>query len=180
MLRNSCNSLLGAEHQSSDISISEYASSRMCGKTVHIVMREDKDKNCLSKEEMIYDSSNQLVFLRYTNYQNQSVVEFKPTFTNNDIYAIKTERDMNDRILKQGPVNSRFDYHGIVQIFKPHKTRLVKYKNGREMGDMTHPVRSTFIYLATALAALGALSYAMKQCSYQTPSVNCSTQHMRE
>ncbi len=180
MSQKSCYSLQKYVSKEPEVSITEYSSTRIGGKTVHTVIREDENKNCLTKEEMIYNQSNQLIFLRYMDYQTQSITEIKPTFTNNEIYAIKTERDMSDRILKQGPVNSHFAYHGVVQIFKPHKIRLVEYNNGREIKDITHPMRSAFICIALASAAIGVFTCSLKQCSSQSRPIIPDTSHVRE
>jgi hypothetical protein len=142
---------------------------RTNGMTVKTTEYFDEHQVLVKKQLDFFNNQKQLTLISIEDFSNGTIAELKPKPTdiqpkNSEICFMKTIYNNRCRMLSQGTADKDGEYHGIVSIFKPHKTRHEEYAHGQKIADYTHPGRDKLIRLAILSALAAGSAFLFQKC----------------
>ncbi|MBO7258320.1 MAG: hypothetical protein J6V11_05230 [Alphaproteobacteria bacterium] len=160
-----------------------HTDTRKHGITVETTEYFNKEKILVKKQLNFFNAQKELTLTNIEDVLNGTITELKPKpekiqHTNKDIYFIKTIYNTKYYMLSQGTADKDGEYHGMVSIFKPHKTRYEEYHHGQKIADHTHPGRDKLIRLAILSAIAGGSAILLQKCE-PIKNLSISQNHIR-
>ncbi len=151
------------------LTATSHTDKRKHGITVETTEYFDEAKVLVKKKLSFFNSDNCLTLICTENLLDGTITELKPKPLtvqplDNSICFIKTIYDTKYYMLSQGTADKEGEYHGMVSVFKPHKTRLEEYHHGTKIADLTHPIRDKLIRLGILSTLIGTLACVCTKC----------------
>lgn len=151
------------------LTATSHTDKRKHGITVETTEYFDEANVLVKKQLNFFNADNCLTLMSTENLLEGTITELKPKpsaiqSSDNNICFIKTIYNAKYYMLSQGTADKDGEYHGMVSVFKPHKTRLEEYHHGAKIADLTHPVRDKLIRFGILSVLIGTCAIACQKC----------------
>lgn len=143
---------------------------RKHGITVKTTEYFDEARVLVKKQLDFFNAQKQLTLMSIEDFSNGTTIELKPKPAeiqpkNDEICFVKTIYNRKCHMLSQGTADKNGEYHGMVSIFKTHKTRYEEYSHGKKIADHTHAIRNKLIKLGIIATMCGASALILPKCN---------------
>lgn len=141
---------------------------RKNGITVETMEYFDENRVLVKKQLNFFNADKQLTLKSIEDLLSGITVELKPKPASvqpldDSICFIKTIYKQS-YMMSQGTADKDGEYHGIVSVFKPHKTRYEEYEHGQKVADHTHPIRDRLVKLGIVSAIASSCALLLQKC----------------
>ena len=153
-----------------ELTTTSHIDKRKHGITVKTTEYFDEARVLVKKQLDFFNEQKQLTLMSIEDFSNGTTTELKPKPAeiqprNDEICFIKTIYNKKCCMLSQGTADKNGEYHGMVSIFKPHKTRHEEYSHGQKIADHTHSIRNKLIKLGIVATVCSAGALILPKCN---------------